>query len=311
MKSKIWPSNVLPLHLKQTFTLIWIFIESEGDGIKSRLPFKVFSTLEICTVLSLWQAKRTRLLMPSGSKSYSFEVVIPWFASSKHDSVTVINLDNSLWFLNSSVKACVLILHWSPSTFKSSIWLSTLSNFVNILVLNWSKLTSLLHIPLMIKTQYSKINRKIILFSFTQFRTKDLFSCRLNLFIYCLGLSYARFFHREESWAWWAKKSAVVSMYFKRPRHPYISIGLAFHQNRKKEKKEDTQTVFQSTAEFDILDTLKKGKKCYRYNWFYFIVSLSLIMECAAVMLILISSSLRCWHNLKVWKPKLSSWKIV
>ena len=40
------PSNVLPLHLKQTFPpIIWIFIEGEGDGIKSRLPFKIFFTL--------------------------------------------------------------------------------------------------------------------------------------------------------------------------------------------------------------------------------------------------------------------------
>ena len=38
------PSNVLSLHLKQTFPpIIWIF--TEGDGIKSRLPFKIFSTL--------------------------------------------------------------------------------------------------------------------------------------------------------------------------------------------------------------------------------------------------------------------------
>ena len=40
------PSNVLPLHLKQTFLpIIWIFTEGEGDGINSRLPFKIFSTL--------------------------------------------------------------------------------------------------------------------------------------------------------------------------------------------------------------------------------------------------------------------------
>ena len=38
------PSNVLPLHLKQTFQpIIWIF--TEGEGIESRLPFKIFSTL--------------------------------------------------------------------------------------------------------------------------------------------------------------------------------------------------------------------------------------------------------------------------
>ena len=40
------PSNVLPLHLKQTFQLIiWIFTEVEGGGIKTRLPIKIFSTL--------------------------------------------------------------------------------------------------------------------------------------------------------------------------------------------------------------------------------------------------------------------------
>ena len=42
------PSNVLPLHLKQAFPpIIWIFIEGEGDGIESRLPFKTFSTLSL------------------------------------------------------------------------------------------------------------------------------------------------------------------------------------------------------------------------------------------------------------------------
>ena len=41
------PSNVLPLHLKQTLPpIIWIFTKGEGDGIESRLPFKIFSTLQ-------------------------------------------------------------------------------------------------------------------------------------------------------------------------------------------------------------------------------------------------------------------------
>ena len=41
------PSNVLLLHLKQTFPpIIWIFTEGEGDGFISRLPFKMFSTLQ-------------------------------------------------------------------------------------------------------------------------------------------------------------------------------------------------------------------------------------------------------------------------
>ena len=37
-------SNVLPLHFNETFLpIIWIF--TEGDGIESRLPSKIFSTL--------------------------------------------------------------------------------------------------------------------------------------------------------------------------------------------------------------------------------------------------------------------------
>ena len=41
------PSNVLTLHLKQIFpAIIWIFTEGEGDGIESRLHFKIFSTLK-------------------------------------------------------------------------------------------------------------------------------------------------------------------------------------------------------------------------------------------------------------------------
>ena len=42
------PSTILPLHLKQTFLpIIWIFIEDEGDRIKSRQTFKIFSNLHI------------------------------------------------------------------------------------------------------------------------------------------------------------------------------------------------------------------------------------------------------------------------
>ena len=40
------PSNVLPLHLKQTFpTIIWIFTEGEDDWIESGLSSEIFSTL--------------------------------------------------------------------------------------------------------------------------------------------------------------------------------------------------------------------------------------------------------------------------
>ena len=41
------PINVLHSHLKQTFPpIIWIFTEGEGDRIESRLPFRIFSTLQ-------------------------------------------------------------------------------------------------------------------------------------------------------------------------------------------------------------------------------------------------------------------------
>ena len=40
------PAMFCTLHLKETFPpIIWIFIEGEGDEIKSKLPFKIFSTL--------------------------------------------------------------------------------------------------------------------------------------------------------------------------------------------------------------------------------------------------------------------------
>ena len=38
------PSNVLPLHLNQTFLpIIWIFTEGEGDEIESKQPSKISS----------------------------------------------------------------------------------------------------------------------------------------------------------------------------------------------------------------------------------------------------------------------------
>ena len=49
LKTKsLWtsPSNVLPLHFKQTFLhIILIFTEGDSDGIESRLSFKIVSTL--------------------------------------------------------------------------------------------------------------------------------------------------------------------------------------------------------------------------------------------------------------------------
>ena len=52
------PSNVLPLHLKQTFPpIVWIF--TKGDGIKFRIHFKIFSTLSVPEISQI-----TGTLMP-------------------------------------------------------------------------------------------------------------------------------------------------------------------------------------------------------------------------------------------------------
>ena len=79
------PSNVLLLHLKQTFPpIIWIFTEGEGGGIESRLPFKIFSTLLI------WHFRR----------SFSRYSVFEWYKGLKeipwdHRSIALSNA--TLW----------------------------------------------------------------------------------------------------------------------------------------------------------------------------------------------------------------------
>ena len=51
------PSNVLSLKLKLNFSsIIWIFTECEGDWIKSRLPFKIFSTLIVYVIKNSFQS---------------------------------------------------------------------------------------------------------------------------------------------------------------------------------------------------------------------------------------------------------------
>ena len=53
-------SNVMLLLLKQTFSpIIWIF--SEGVGIKSRLSFKTFSTLNHEYIVSDWVSDEHRI----------------------------------------------------------------------------------------------------------------------------------------------------------------------------------------------------------------------------------------------------------
>ena len=55
----IKPSNVLPLNLKQTFpSIIWIFNEVHlDDGVETRIPFKIFSTL--CSITKVTKNQTT------------------------------------------------------------------------------------------------------------------------------------------------------------------------------------------------------------------------------------------------------------
>ena len=58
------PSNVLSIHLKETFPpIIWIF--TEGVGIESRLPFKIFSTLQI-EIQNSWKHVMSTYLVELG-----------------------------------------------------------------------------------------------------------------------------------------------------------------------------------------------------------------------------------------------------
>ena len=76
------PSNVLPLHLKQTFPrIIWILNECECDGIESRIPFKMFSTL--LTIICIAIAKFARKWIPilklnTSLKSCTIRLVETW-----------------------------------------------------------------------------------------------------------------------------------------------------------------------------------------------------------------------------------------
>ena len=64
------PSNVLPLHLKQTFPpIIWIFTEGEGDEIEFRLPFKINSTLPIYWEFELVLIHKSQLNVEGSSSS--------------------------------------------------------------------------------------------------------------------------------------------------------------------------------------------------------------------------------------------------
>ena len=70
--------GILPLHLKQTFPpVIWIFTEGGGDGIESRLPFKIFSTLHWYMVARLEvRAQNPTLLHGSQHERFFFAILL-------------------------------------------------------------------------------------------------------------------------------------------------------------------------------------------------------------------------------------------
>ena len=65
------PSIVLPKHLKQTFPpIIWVFTEGEGDGIKSRLPFKKNYTLPTkLTICISWIIRKVEASQPFSAQT--------------------------------------------------------------------------------------------------------------------------------------------------------------------------------------------------------------------------------------------------
>ena len=70
------PSNVLPLNVKQTFPpIIWVFTEDEG--IKTRLPFKIFSTL-----IHIAMKKVMPFYMIGPIESIFKTLEIPWYVIS-------------------------------------------------------------------------------------------------------------------------------------------------------------------------------------------------------------------------------------
>ena len=75
-------SNVLPLHLKQTFPfIIWVFVEVEGDVSKSRIPFKIFPTLWINTCIENTWYSHVQIFYYKSFKKH-LKICIRWFPSS-------------------------------------------------------------------------------------------------------------------------------------------------------------------------------------------------------------------------------------
>ena len=101
------PSNVLPLHLKQTFPpIVWIFIE--GDGIESRLPFKIFSTLHKYLHREHFIWIKIKLLKKNSMKKNVYQTL--YFFS--EITPTHCLFKNSSWKLEKIVKTICSAFSW-------------------------------------------------------------------------------------------------------------------------------------------------------------------------------------------------------
>ena len=80
-------SNVLPLHLEQIFPSIILFF-TEGDGIKSRLPFIIFSTLNFVHTIKVknpkyWIKKKLPVVpVPPISEGWGASAALNFLAAS-------------------------------------------------------------------------------------------------------------------------------------------------------------------------------------------------------------------------------------
>ena len=78
------PSNILPVHLKQTFPpTIWIFTEGEGDDIMSRLPFEILSTLYQSLEKALSHERLIQVKKPQKEIMYEEISLIPTLSIKK------------------------------------------------------------------------------------------------------------------------------------------------------------------------------------------------------------------------------------
>ena len=108
--------GVLPLCLQQTFPpIIWIF--AEGDGIESRLPFKIFFTL----LKSYFENKNFAIFRGSDMKKYASGVkVVLKFGYPAWN----LNLERTLTMMKQLAKKGLLKAYWPFVIFLSTTFLT-------------------------------------------------------------------------------------------------------------------------------------------------------------------------------------------